>query len=225
MLKDYDDQIHVKGQTIPDYKGVRGKNVAGGIIIKVIAFNGSPRKDGNTAAIIKLVFDELEKHDIETEFIQVGGELLRGCTSCYSCHKNKSKRCAITADYLNEWIEKIGTADGIILGSPVYFSDVTPEMKALIDRVGFVARANDRMFKQKAAAAIVAVRRNGAIHALDTMNHFFSAMQMFIVGGSNNVIANKIGDVENDAEGLQNMKTLGENMALLLKMMNSHRQC
>ena len=190
--------------------------------MKVVAFNGSPRKNGNTAAIINVVFAELEKHGIETELVQVGGVLKQGCTACNSCYKNKSKSCAVTGDPLNDWIEKIIAADGIIFGSPVYFNDVTSEMKALIDRAGYVARANDRMYKHKVGAAVVAVRRNGAVHALDTMLHFFLNMQMFIVGGSNNVIANKIGDVEKDTEGLQSMKTLGENMALLLKTMNSY---
>ncbi len=192
--------------------------------MKVVAFNGSPRRDGNTAAIIKIVFAELEQHGIETEFVQVGGSLVRGCTSCYSCVQNKLTRCAVTDDSLNEWIEKMMAADGIILGSPVYFLDVTSEMKALIDRAGFVARANNRMFKQKAGAAVVAVRRNGAVHALGTMLNFFSAMQMFIVGGTNNVIADKIGDIEQDEEGLRSMRVLGDNMALLLKMMNAYRR-
>lgn len=192
--------------------------------MKVVAFNGSPRKNGNTAAIIKIVFAQLEKHGIETELVQVGGVLKQGCTACNFCHKNKIKRCAITDDPLNDWIEKIMTADGIILGSPVYFNDVTSEMKALIDRAGYVGRANDRMYKHKIGAAIVAVRRNGAVHTIDTMLHFLLNMQTFIVGGSNNVIANKIGDVEKDVEGVQNMQMLGENMALLLKMTNSYHE-
>ena len=188
--------------------------------MKVVAFNGSPRPNGNTATIIKLVFAELEKNGIETELVQVGGVLKQGCTACNFCHKNKTKSCVVTVDPLNDWIDKIMAADGIIFGSPVYFNDVTSEMKALIDRVGYVARANDRMYKHKVGAAVVAVRRNGAVHALDSMLHFFLNMQMFIVGGSNNVIANRIGDVEKDGEGLQNMRILGENMALLMKMVN-----
>lgn len=190
--------------------------------MRVVAFNGSPRTQGNTAAIIKLVFSELEKQGIETELVQVGGILKQGCTGCNYCHKNKSASCVITNDPLNEWIEKIVAADGIILGSPVYFNDVTSEMKAFIDRAGYVARANDRMYKHKIGAAVVAVRRNGAVHALDTMFHFLSSMQLFIVGGSNNVLANRIGDVEKDLEGLQNMQTLGINMALLLKALNAY---
>lgn len=192
--------------------------------MKVVAFNGSPRRDGNTAYILHLVLDGMKSRGIETEFIQVGGESIRGCSACYFCHDTRSTSCAITSDPVNEWIAKMMSADGIILGSPVYFNDVTTEMKALIDRAGFVARANDRMFRRKAGAAVVAVRRNGAVHALDTLVHFFSAMQMYIVGGSNNVIANKIGEAAQDEEGMQNMKTLSGNMALLLEMMEKYRQ-
>lgn len=192
--------------------------------MKVVAFNGSPRRNGNTAASIRIVFDELEKHGIETELVQVGGELLHGCTSCFSCHKTKSGRCVVSSDSVNEWIGKMMDADGILLGSPVYFYDVSAEMIALIDRAGFVARGNDRMFKHKVGTSLVVMRRIGAVHALDTMNHFFSTMQMFIVGGSNNVIADRDGDVADDAEGVQNMKMLGANMALMLKMRNSYRQ-
>ena len=190
--------------------------------MKVVAFNGSPHKDGNTAASIRIVFGELEKQGIKTELIQVGGNLLHGCKACYSCHKTKSGRCAITTDPMNEWIGKMMEADGIILGSPVYFYDTTSEMVALIDRAGFVARGNDRMFKKKVGAAVVVLRRIGAVHTLDTLNHFFMTMQMFIVGGTNNAVADRGGNVENDEEGVRNMKVLGENMALLLKMRDSY---
>ena len=191
--------------------------------MKVVAFNGSPHREGNTAQIIKIVLGELARNGVETESVQVGGSRVRGCTACFSCHKNKSTACVITDDPVNEWIEKIMAADGIILGSPVYFHDVTSEMKAFIDRVGFVARANGRMFSGKAGAAVVAVRRIGAVHTLDTMLSFFMSMQMYIVGGSNMVVASKFGDVDKDAEGVENMMTLGRSMALLLKMMTAYR--
>lgn len=190
--------------------------------MKVVAFNGSPRQKGNTAEIIKIVFEELEKQSITTELVQVGGTLLRGCTSCYGCYKNKTKRCVITDDPVNEWIEKMLSADGIIIGSPVYFYDMTSEMKALIDRAGFVGRSNGRMYKQKVGAAVAVMRRAGAVHALDSMTHFLSSMQMYIVGGTNHVMSDKIGDVIKDDEGVRSMKTLGQNMALLLKMRDAY---
>lgn len=191
--------------------------------MKVVAFNGSPRPEGNTASIIRVVFGELEKQGIQTEMVQVGGIAVRGCTSCYACIKNKLRYCAVTTDPLNDWIDKIMAADGVILGSPVYFYGVTPEMTALMHRTGFVARANERMFKHKIGAAVVALRRNGAMTALDNMIHYLLSMQMFLVGGANNVIAMDIGEYEKDAEGMQNMRMLGTNMALLLKMKNAYR--
>jgi multimeric flavodoxin WrbA len=139
--------------------------------------------------------------------------------ACGQCFKNKDKQCVIKDDMSNECIAKMEEADGIILGSPVYFTDVTTEMKALIDRAGFVSRANGDMFKYKAGAAVMAVRRGGATHAFDTINHFLHYMQMFLVGGSywNMVYGREIGEVENDKEGMLNMKVIGENMAWLLK--------
>jgi multimeric flavodoxin WrbA len=99
--------------------------------LKVVAFNGSPRKEGNTAALIKHVLTELEKEGIETETVQVGGKSIHGCTACAKCFENKDKKCVIDKDIVNECIEKMIEADGIILGSPTYFADMTPELKAL----------------------------------------------------------------------------------------------
>lgn len=187
--------------------------------MKVIAFNGSARKDGNTAILINQVFSELEKQDIETEMIQLSGQKIRGCIACCKCFENKDQRCSVKDDIVNDCIEKMLQADGIILASPTYFADVTAELKALIDRAGFVAKANADMFGHKAGAAIVAVRRGGSIHAFDSINHFFLISQMIIPGSCywNMGIGLEKGDVEKDAEGLQTMKTLGQNMAWLLK--------
>jgi len=187
--------------------------------MKVIAFNGSARKNGNTAVLIREVFSELEDEGIETEMIQLAGKTIRGCTACGKCFDNQDKRCAIDNDCANKCIEKMLEADGIILGSPTYFADVTAEMKALIDRAGYVSRANPDMYKRKIGAAVVAVRRAGAIHAFDTLNHFFLISQMIVPGSSywNIGIGRAIGDVEQDDEGLETMRILGRNMAWLLK--------
>jgi len=187
--------------------------------MKVIAFNGSARKDGNTAILINQVFSELEKQDIETEMIQFSGQKIRGCIACYKCFENKDQRCSVKDDVVNDCIEKMLQADGIILASPTYFADVSSELKALIDRAGLVAKANGDMFKRKAGAAIVAVRRGGSIHAYDSINHFFLISQMIIPGSSywNMGFGLEIGDAEKDEEGLQTMTTLGRNMAWLLK--------
>ncbi len=187
--------------------------------MKVVAFNGSARKDGNTAILIRKVFAELEAEGIETELVQMAGKKIRGCIACAKCYKNKDKRCAVDNDVANECIEKMVEADGIILGSPTYFADVSTEMKALIDRAGFVARANSDMFKRKPGAAVVAVRRAGALHVFDSINHFFLISQMIVPGSFywNVGIGLNPGEVEQDSEGLETMQILGRNMAWLLK--------
>jgi len=186
--------------------------------MKVVAFNGSPRHDGNTSVLIRTIFSELETQGIETDLINICGKPVSGCTACYKCIQNKNRRCSINSDDLNIWIEKMIEADGIILGSPTYFADVTTEMKALIDRAGFVARANNDLFKRKIGAAVVAVRRGGAIHVFDTINHFFLISQMIVVGSRywNLGIGRDVGDVTQDPEGIGTMKILGNNMAWLL---------
>jgi multimeric flavodoxin WrbA len=192
--------------------------------MKVVAFNGSARWNGNTAILANHVLEELEKEGIETELIQLAGERLRGCTACLWCRKEKNGTCALKDDSVNEWIRKMREADGIILASPTYFADVTAEMKALIDRAGYVAKANGEMFRRKVGAAIVAARRGGAIHTFDTLNHFFLISQMIIPGSFywNVGIGREIGEVEKDVEGIETMKVLGENMAWLLKKIHEH---
>jgi multimeric flavodoxin WrbA len=187
--------------------------------MKVVAFNGSPRKDGNTETLVRHVFRVLEAEGIGTELVQVGGNPLRGCIACYRCFENKDRRCAVTDDALNGYLAKMVEADGIILASPTYFADVSAEMKALIDRAGLVAKANGDLFQRKVGAAVVAVRRAGAIHAFDTMNHFFLIGQMIVPGSSywNLGFGLQKGDVANDDEGMRTMETLGQNIAWLLK--------
>jgi multimeric flavodoxin WrbA len=192
-------------------------------MIKVVAFNGSPRKNGNTSILIDTVFTVLNKEGIETEVVQVGNKVVHGCTGCGKCREVKNKRCQIKNDLLNECIEKMIEADGIILGSPVYFADVTSEMKALIDVAGYTTRGNGHLLARKVGAGIVAVRRAGEIHALNSMNNFFLINQMIIPGSSywNMAQGREPGDVLNDAEGMETMKKLGENMAWLLKKIKS----
>ena len=191
--------------------------------MKVIAINGSARKQGNTAILINHVFGELEKEGIETELVELASKKIQGCTACYKCFETKDRKCALKNDIVNDCIEKMVEADGIILGSPTYFADITSEMKALIERAGFTSMANNLMFKRKVGAAVVAVRRGGAIHAFDSINHFFHINQMIVPGSSywNVGIGREIGDVDKDEEGIRNMKNLGENMAWLLKKIRS----
>ena len=192
--------------------------------MKVVAFNGSPRKDGNTARLIGHVFSPLQEAGIETELVQLGGNLIHGCKACYHCHgPGKNGRCIQTDDMVNDCIAKMIKADGIILASPTYFADLTPELKALIDRAGLVTRASGELLKRKAGAAVVAVRRAGAVHVFDSINHFFLICQMIVPGSSywNLGIGRQEGEVEGDEEGLGTMKALGENMAWLLRRLGS----
>src|SRR5208283_4194623 len=187
--------------------------------MKVVAFNGSARKDGNTAMLLKRVLSVLEAEGIETELIQLAGEQIHGCTACRACFETKNQRCVIADDNVNAYIQKMVEADGIILGSPTYFGMMSPEMKALIDRAGFVARANPDLLKYKVGAAVVAVRRAGGMTTFDAINHFFLINQMIVPGSSywNIGIGNKKGEVEKDEEGMKTMEDLGRNMAWLIK--------
>jgi multimeric flavodoxin WrbA len=191
--------------------------------MKVVAFNGSPMSEGNTAILINHVFSELDKEGIRCEMVQVGGTPVRGCINCGRCFETHDKRCALgDDDIINECIKKMLEADAVILGSPTYFANLTPEIKALIDRAGMVAKANEDMFKRKVGASVVAVRRGGAIHVFDSLNHFFFISQMIVPGSSYWNIGYGLdpGQVEEDYEGIETMKTLGRNMAWLLKKLN-----
>jgi len=178
--------------------------------------------DGNTAILIRNVFTELEKEGIETELVQLSGKTIHGCLACRECSKNKDRRCGQKNDFGNECIDKMVAADGILLGSPTYFADISPEMKALVDRAGYVAKANGNMFRRKVGAAVVAVRRAGAIHAFDSLNHLFLISEMIVPGSSywNIGIGRAKGDVLNDAEGIETVRTLGRNMAWLLQKLS-----
>lgn len=191
--------------------------------MKVVAFNGSPRKDGNTYHMIKEVFAVLEAEGIETELIQVGGNDLHGCRACGGCRKNANMKCVMDDDMVNHCIQKMIEADGIIIGSPTYFSDLTSETKALIDRCGYVIGANGNPLKRKVGAAVAAVRRAGSTHVISSINYFFMIREMVIVSSSywNMSLARDKGDYEKDEEGVRTMKKLGENMAWALKKLNS----
>jgi len=187
--------------------------------MKVVAFNGSGRKDGNTAILLNWVLDELSKQGIENELIQLAGRAPQGCIACYKCVETKDRKCAVTHDRLNEYLAKMVEADGILLGSPVYFADASASIKGLIERCGMVSGANGGLLKRKVGAAVAAVRRAGAIRAFDTMNHLFQHAQMIIVGSSywNVGMGRDPGQVKEDAEAARTMETLGKNMAWLLK--------
>ena len=187
--------------------------------MKVVAINGSARKGGNTAILLGHVLGELANEGIETELVELAGADIHGCLACRKCSTRKDRHCSQTDDMGNVCIDKMAAADGILLGSPTYVADISPEIKTLIDRACLVAGANGGMFRRKVGAAVVAVRRAGAIHAFDSLNHFFLINEMIIPGSLywNIGIGREPGDVEKDEEGIQTMKTLGRNMAWVMK--------
>jgi len=187
--------------------------------MKVVGFNGSPRKKGNTATAIKTVFAGLEKEGIETELVQVGGKNIKGCNACGKCKDKGDGFCVIDNDIANECIEKMYNANGVIIGSPVYFGSVTPETKVLVDRAGYCARAGGYLLKRKVCAAIAVARRQGAVSVFNQINNLFVLNQAIIPCSIywNMGIGKDIGDIENDEEGMKTFKILGENMAWLLK--------
>jgi len=187
--------------------------------MKVVGINGSARKGGNTAAMIKRVFIHLEAEGIETELIELGGKQMRGCIACYKCFKSKDRRCAVDNDFMNDCIAAMDGADGIILGSPTYFANVTPEMKALIDRSGMVGRANGDMYARKVGAGVVANRRGGSIQVFNALNAFFFIEQMIVPGSRYWNLGRGLekGEVADDNEGMETMDVLGKNMAWLMK--------
>ncbi len=187
--------------------------------MKIVAFNGSARKDGNTAILLRRVLNVLKEEGFRTELIQLAGQQIHGCTACRLCFENKNGKCVIATDNVNSYINKMKNADAIILGSPTYSSMMSPEMKALIDRAGYVARANPEMLTHKVGAAVVAVRRAGGMSTFDAINHFFLINQMIVPGSSywNIGIGNKKGEIEKDEEGMKIIEDLAKNMAWLLK--------
>jgi multimeric flavodoxin WrbA len=189
--------------------------------MKVVAFNCSPRKKGNTASLINVVLEELEGAGVATELVQVGKKKIRGCIACYKCLEKKDRRCHAgkEGDILNDCLDKMLEADGIVIGSPTYFSNVSTEAKALIDRAGLVTRVNGDLLKRKVGAAVIAARRAGAIPAFTAVNYFFLIGQMIVPGSSywNLGYGLQPGDVEKDEEGIKTMRDLGINMAWLLK--------
>jgi multimeric flavodoxin WrbA len=187
--------------------------------MKVLGINCSPRKGGNTELMIKEVFKTLEKNEVNTEFIQLGGKKVSGCIACLKCRKAADGKCHQENKLINLCISKMVRADAIVIGSPTYFSDLSTEAKALIDVAGYALRGAGNPLKRKIGAAVVSVRRTGAIHAFDSINHFFLINEMIIPGSSywNIGIGKEKGEVLEDEEAMKTMKVLAENMIWLLK--------
>ncbi|MBL0224176.1 MAG: flavodoxin family protein [Geobacteraceae bacterium] len=188
--------------------------------MKTVAFNGSPRKEGNTWHAIRMVAAELEHEGIETEIIHVGNKDIRGCSACGQCVKNRNEQCVLPGNEVNEWIQKMKCADGIILGSPVHYAAMAGTMKSFLDRAFYVTSANDGMLRHKVGASVVAVRRSGGLPTFDQLNNFLSYSEMLIPTSNywNVIHGARQGEVIQDTEGVQIMRVLGKNMAWLMKL-------
>lgn len=192
--------------------------------MKALAINGSPRKGGNTEILLRKVLEPIAAAGHRTEYMQVGGTRIQGCTACGACRRMKNRRCVIDDDIFNLAFAKMCEADAILIGSPTYFANMTAETKALIDRAGYVALANGGLLRRKIGAAVVSQRRGGAVHVMDSIHHLFLVNQMIVPGSTywNFGMGNAPGEVLNDAEGLANMQNLGEQIAWLFGLMANH---
>ncbi|MCH1965695.1 flavodoxin family protein [Paraclostridium sordellii] len=191
--------------------------------MKVVAFNGSPHKKGNTYNAIETVAKELEKEGIEVEIVHVGNKAIRGCIACGGCARNQNERCVLDKDEVNEWIQKMKEADGIILGSPVYYSAIAGTMKSFLDRAFYVASSNGGMFRHKVGASVVAVRRSGGIPVFDQLNNYINYSEMIMPTSNywNVAYGTAPGEVTQDEEGMQIMRVLGKNMAWMMKVVEA----
>jgi len=189
--------------------------------MKAIAINGSPKKEGNTYHALKIVLDELEKEGISGEIIHIGNKNIRGCLACGSCAKNKDEKCIQSKDEVNGWIGRMKDADGILLGSPVYYADVAGTMKAFLDRAFYVSGANGNLLRHKVGASVVAVRRSGGLSAFHALNNYLMYSEMLIPTSNywNVIHGARPGEAMQDEEGIQIMKVLGQNMAWLMKLL------
>ncbi len=188
--------------------------------MKTVAFNGSPNAKGNTFHALQMVAEELEKEGIATEIIHVGNKAVRGCLACGQCVKKKNEQCIQADDPVNEWIQLMKEADGILIGSPVHFSAIGGTMKSFLDRAFYVTGVNNAMLRHKVGASVVAVRRSGGLPTFNQLNNFLSYSEMLLPSANywNVIHGTRPGEATQDEEGKQIMRMLGKNMAWLMKL-------
>ena len=191
--------------------------------MKVVAINGSPRKGGNTEIMLNAVLEPIKAAGVETKIIQVGGKNIHGCRGCWACQKLLNRKCAFNDDIVNDILEDLFSADAIIWGTPSYYSNMTPELKALIDRAGIVASANGKLFRHKVGAAVIAERRGGGSFIQASIHEMMLMSEMIIPGSTywNFGFGRDKGEISADAEAMANMKNLGENILMLIQKLNA----
>ncbi|MBW5390177.1 flavodoxin family protein [Brachyspira hampsonii] len=193
--------------------------------MKVLAINGSARKDGNTAILVNIIFEELNREGIETEMIQLARQVIEPCKACWGCAKKTN--CVHRNDNFQEYFEKMKNADGIILASPVYSANISSNLQAFLERASVISdmHRDKNLFKYKAGASVCSLRRGGALNAIDAMNHFLIIQDMFLAGSSYWTFAfgKDIEDVKNDEEGIKTIKNLGINIAYLMKALEDKK--
>lgn len=190
--------------------------------MKVLLINGSPKAKGCTYTALTEIAKELEKENIETEIFHVGNQPIRGCMACGGCHRNGDGKCVFNDDSVNIALEKAKEADGFIFGTPVHYAAPSGSITSLLDRMFFAGNC----FHHKPGAAIVSCRRGGSTAAFDQLNKYFTISNMPVVSSQywNMVHGNTPEEVVQDLEGMQTMRTLGKNMAWLLKSIQAGRE-
>lgn len=188
--------------------------------MKVLAFNGSPKTEGNTFHALKMVTGQLEQEGIDTQIIQVGNKAIRGCIACGKCRQNMNEQCVLPGDEVNDWLQQMKQADGLLFGSPVHFAAMSGTMKCFLDRAFYVSGANGGLLRHKVGAAVVAVRRSGGLPTFNQLNNFISYAEMLMPSSNywNVIHGTSPGEVTQDPEGMQVMQLLGKNMAWLMKL-------
>ena len=194
--------------------------------MKALAINGSPRKEGNTAFALQQIGNSLKEEGIDFEMAHIGHKAIHGCIDCNKCFRSKDDKCSSFDDAVNEVFPLMRDADALLLGSPVYFSGIAGTMKCFLDRAFFVASVNERCFRHKIGASVATVRRSGGMTTFNSLNHYLLYSEMFVAGSSywNVLHGRKPGESAQDHEGIQTMRTLGKNIAWILKVKNSSNQ-
>lgn len=182
--------------------------------MKVLLVNGSPHAEGCVYTALSEIQGQLEKHEIESEIFQIGTDPVRGCIACGGCAKQG--RCVFDDDVCNKLVVKMLEADGVVIGSPVYYAGANGALCAVLDRVFYVSQGR---YARKPAAAVVSCRRGGASATFDRINKYFTISKMPVVASQywNSIHGNCAEEARQDEEGLQTMRTLADHMAWMLK--------